>query len=186
MQLSGALIQALVDLLKGIGLLRDPSEEVEFRQAVADLEKARAQVWVDFVRATSPDPARVYIWANSVIALIRPAISILIVGAMIFAPARILALVKTFGEAGPAGWMVIAPVLWWFFGRDVTKVVAMHYGGLIPVGSGSSERRTPQPRPVGHDGALPPWEPLEHLEEVDGLDLEGEEVETSRDERDRR
>jgi|GEM_PF-1736331 len=186
MQISGALIQALVDLLKGIGLLREPSEEVEFRKAVADLEKTKAQVWVDFVRATSPDPARVYIWANSVIALIRPAISILIVGAMIFAPARILALVKTFGEAGPAGWMVIAPVLWWFFGRDVSKVVAMHYGGLIPVGSGSSERRTPAARGDDRDGAVHPWEPLERLEEVDGLDLEPREPESSVDERDRR
>lgn len=186
MQLSGALIQALVDLLKGIGLLREPAEEVEFRRAVADLEKTKAQVWVDFVRATSPDPARVYMWANSVIALIRPAISLLIVGAMIFAPARILDLVRTFGEAGPAGWMVIAPVLWWFFGRDVTKMVAMHYGGLIPVGSGSAERRTPEPRPTEGDGALAPWEPLEHLEEVDGPDLERPEPEFTHDARDRR
>jgi len=172
MQISGALIQALVDLLKGIGLLREPSEEVEFRKAVADLEKTRAQVWVDFVRATSPDPARVYIWANSAIALIRPAISVLIVCGMIFAPSRILELVKTFGETGPAGWMVIAPVLWWFFGRDVSKVVAMHYGGLISVGSGSSEPRSPRRRPADHDDTTAPWGPLERLEEVDGLDLE--------------
>lgn len=166
MNISGALLQALVDLLRGVGLLRDPGQEVDFRKAVADLEKTKAQVWVDFVRATSPDPNRVYIWANSVIALIRPAISTLIVGGMVFAPDRILELVRTFGDAGPSGWIIMAPVLWWFFGRDVGKVLAMRYGGLIPVGSGAAEPRSGGPRPEGEE--FGPWPRLERLEEVDG------------------
>lgn len=139
MKISGALIEALVNLLKSVGLLSDPAQEVEFRRQVTELEKSEAQVWVDFVRATTPDPARVYMWANSVIALVRPAISMLIVAGMIFAPSRILDLVRTFSEAGPAGWIVMAPVLWWFFGRDVSKVLAMKYGGTIGVGSGAAE-----------------------------------------------
>ena len=165
MKITGALIEALVKLLQGIGLLGKAEEEVEFRKAVADLEKTKAQVWVDFVRATSPDPNRVYVWANTIIALIRPTISTMVVGAMVFVPGRILELVRTFGEAGPAGWIVMAPVLWWFFGRDVGKVLAMRYGGLIPVGSGAAE-----PRGGSRSGRdeFAPWPPLERLEEVDG------------------
>jgi len=165
MKITGALIEALVKLLQGIGLLGKAEEEVEFRKAVADLEKTKAQVWVDFVRATSPDPNRVYVWANTIIALIRPTISTMVVGAMVFVPGRILELVRTFGEAGPSGWIVMAPVLWWFFGRDVGKVLAMRYGGLIPVGSGAAEPRSGA-RPERDEFA--PWPALERLEEVDG------------------
>lgn len=143
MKVSGALIEAIVSLLRGIGLLEDPKEEVDVRRQLADLEKAKAEVWVDFVRATTPNAERVYMWANSVIALVRPAISALIVGGMVFAPSRILELVRMFGEAGPAGWIILSPVLWWFAGRDVNKVLAMHYGGLIAVGSGAAEPQAP-------------------------------------------
>ena len=166
MKISGAMIEALVKLLQGIGLLGKAEEEVEFRKAVAELEKAKAQVWVDFVRATSPDANRVYVWANTIIALVRPTISTMVVGAMVFVPNRILDLVRTFGEAGPSGWIVMAPVLWWFFGRDVGKVLAMRYGGLIPVGSGAAEPRSGGPRPEGEE--FGPWPRLERLEEVDG------------------
>ncbi len=165
MKISGAMIEALVKLLQGIGLLDKAEDEVEFRKAVADLEKTKAQVWVDFVRATSPDPNRVYVWANTLIALVRPVISTMVVGAMIFVPTRILDLVRTFGEAGPSGWIVMAPVLWWFFGRDVGKVLAMRYGGIIPVGSGAAEPRSD--RSTERDD-FAPWPRLERLEEVDG------------------
>lgn len=138
MKVSGALIDAIVSLLRGVGLLQDPQQEVDVRRQLADLEKTNADVWVDFVRATTPNANRVYVWTNSIIALVRPALSALIIGGMIFAPARILDLVRTFGEAGSAGWIVMAPVLWWFFGRDVGKVLAMRYGGFIPVGSGAA------------------------------------------------
>ncbi len=180
MKISGAMVEALVKLLQSVGLLTDPSEEVDFRKAIADLEKTRAQVWVDFVRATTPDASRVYIWANSLIALVRPALSMLIVCGMIFAPARILELVRTFGDAGAAGWIVMAPVLWWFFGRDVSKVLAMRYGGLIPVGSGAAE---PGPARLERtDDTGGPWNRLERMEEVDG---QGENIEQLEPEFDR-
>jgi hypothetical protein len=165
MKISGALIEAIVNLLRGIGLLHDPQQEVEVRRQLADLEKAKADVWVDFVRATTPNAERAYVWANSVIALVRPAISMLIIGGMIFAPSRMLDLVKTFGEAGPSGWIVLSPLLWWFFGRDVNKVLAMHYGGLIAVGSGAAE---PQPR-VGPNLEQMRKESTERLERIDRL-----------------
>lgn len=143
MKLSGALIEAIINLLQTLGLLSSPEHETEVREQLTKLEQTKAQVWVDFVKATTPDANRVYIWANSLIALVRPAISTLIVCGMVFAPSRILDLVRTFGEAGPAGWIVVAPLLWWFFGRDVNKVLSMHFGGLIPVGSGAAEPREP-------------------------------------------
>src|SRR5256712_14060121 len=157
MKISGALIEAVVGLLRGIGFLQDPQQEVDVRRQLSELEKAQADVWVDFVRATSPDAGRVYVWANSIIALVRPAISTLIVGGMIFAPSRILDLVRTFGEAGPAGWIVMAPVMWWFFGRDVGKVLAMRYGGVVPRGPGGAGRGGPPPAlasPHGRRGGV--------------------------------
>jgi hypothetical protein len=60
MKISGALVEALINLLKSIGLLEDPEEEVETRRALADLQKTQAQVWVEFVKATTPDSNRVY------------------------------------------------------------------------------------------------------------------------------
>lgn len=181
MKISGALIEAIVDLLRSIGLLRNPDQETEARRALVDLQKTQAQVWVDFVRATTPDPGRVYIWANSVIALVRPAISLLIVLGMLFAPSRILDLVRTFGEAGPSGWVVLFPLLWWFLGRDANKVLAMRYGGLIPVGSGAAESGTARRRAVERDDAFAPWERLERLEEVDGQVESMEDIEYERD-----
>lgn len=151
MKISGALIEALVNLLRGVGLLPDSDQEEQVRRALTDLEKAKAQVWVDFVRATSSDPTRVYMWANTVIALVRPAISLLIVLGMLFAPSRILDLVRTFGEAGPSGWVVLSPLLWWFLGRDVNKVLAMYYGGAIEVGSGAAEPAPQVPRARGDE-----------------------------------
>src|SRR2546427_3616388 len=145
MKISGALIEAIVGLLRGIGFVQDPQQEVDVRRQLSELEKAQADVWVDFVRATSPNAGRVYVWANSIIALVRPAISTLIVGGMIFAPSRILDLVRTFGEAGPAGRLGIAPVMWWFFGRDVGKVLAMRYGGFLPVGCAGGGPGGPSP-----------------------------------------
>lgn len=170
MKISGALIEAIVNLLRSIGLLSDPEQEVEIRRHLSDLEKTNAQVWVDFVRATSPDPTRVYMWTNSVIALVRPAISTLIVAGMLFAPDRILDLVRTFGEAGPAGWVVMAPVWWWFFGRDVNKVLAMKFGGMIPVGSGAAEVPVPpRPDPGPREDIEDRWERIEQaLEKLNG------------------
>lgn len=181
MKISGALIEALVNLLKGVGLLNDPAEEVEFRRQVTELEKSEAQVWVEFVRATTPDPARVYMWANSVIALVRPTISTLIVAGMIFAPSRILDLVRTFGEAGPAGWIVMAPVLWWFFGRDVSKVLAMKYGGTIEVGSGAIEPETSAPRVLRSERGARVERIDSQLEELsEGVDVRMREFEFDR------
>src|SRR2546430_8791228 len=149
MKVSGALIEAIVGLLRGVGLLEDPEKEVEVRRQLSELEKANADVWVDFVRATTPNANRVYVWTNSIIALVRPALSALIVGGMIFAPSRMLDLVRTFGDAGEAGWIIMAPVMWWFFGRDVGKVLALRYGGFIPVGSGAAG---PADRPARRPG----------------------------------
>jgi hypothetical protein len=166
MRLSGALLEALIKLLRSVGLLSDPEQEVQFRRQLTDLEQTHAEVWVDFVKATTPDASKVYIWANSTIALVRPAISTLIVLGMLVVPDRILALVKTFGEAGPSGWIVLAPVLWWFFGRDVNKVLAMRFGGVIPVGSGAAD---PRPSETRQAPAPPRWEwSVPQVEELDG------------------
>src|SRR2546430_17381273 len=133
MKISGALMEAIVGLLRGIGLLQDPQQEVDVRRQLSELEKAQADVWVDFVRATSPNAGRVYVWANSIIALVRPAISTLIVGGMIFAQPRILDLVRQSGESGPAGGIVMAPVMWWFFGQNFVYGLALASGGSITV-----------------------------------------------------
>lgn len=167
MRISGALLEALIKLLRNIGLLSDPEQEVQFRRQLTDLEQTNAEVWVDFVKATTPDAAKVYMWANTAISLVRPAISTLIVGGMLFVPDRILALVRTFGEAGPSGWIVIAPVLWWFFGRDVNKVLAMHLGGLLPVGSGAADPRPGEQSPQPPAAPRGEW-PGRRLEELDG------------------
>src|SRR5947209_2946153 len=175
MKVSGALIEAIVGLLRGVGLLEDPQREVDLRRQLSELEKANADVWVDFVRATTPNANRVYVWTNSIIALVRPALSALIVGGMIFAPSRMLDLVRTFGDAGEAGWIIMAPVMWWFFGRDVGKVLALRYGGFTPVGSGAAVPvDMPATGPVMRGGEATceltgPCEPCTHIGQLLGV-----------------
>jgi len=89
-------------------------------------------------------------------------------------------LVDTFGKAGPSGWIIMAPVLWWYFGRDVSKVLAMKYGGTIEVGSGAVEPGTSAHRPVPERGAEPERIDGRADELSEGLDVRMREFEFDR------
>lgn len=143
------MVTAVLEILKFLGDRLFPSTEdrVKLEQMLIEAQAKEAEYrarereqmaseFIELMRATQPAPDRVYVWANTIIALVRPSISIALVLAMIFRTDTLLSLVKGFSEAGPAGWIILGPVLWWFFGRDIAKFLGRD--GLVAAMSASS------------------------------------------------
>lgn len=129
-------MEALLTILRPIieAVFPSPEQRLELEKQAAEVlaKEAERQIkeremqtaeFIKILETTQPPADRVYVWANTLIALVRPAISVSIVLAMIFRTETIKSLVDTFANAGATGWIVLAPVLWWFFGRDVAKVL---------------------------------------------------------------
>lgn len=132
-----SLVESLTGTLKTVGIIRTPEDEIKAKQALAEIVTQQWQNITDFVRATTPDTARVYVWVNSLIALIRPGVTILLVLFIITHPeARI--------DVSDAR---LWPVLWWFFGPEVLRLFGLRApngGGIVRGGSAHLDR--PEPR----------------------------------------
>lgn len=128
------MIELLIPFLKKIidSVFPSPEQKLEVEKALSEAmqreaeakAKEREQIsneFIEIVRSTQPSADRVYVFANTLIALVRPTISLLLVWAMIFRTETVKSLVASFADSGPGGWLVMAPVLWWFFGRDIAK-----------------------------------------------------------------
>lgn len=127
-------MEAFLSVLRPIieAVFPSPEKRLELEKAAQEAARQEAerqirereQMTAEFIKileTTQPAADRVYVWANTLIALVRPSISVAIVLAMIFKTKTVTELVNTFATAGPSGWILLAPVLWWFFGRDIAK-----------------------------------------------------------------
>lgn len=145
-------------LLKNLGIAKDPEQEKEYKLKLIELaaagQLAEAEEFQTFLKATTPDANRVYVWANTWIAITRPAITWLIVLAIIFAPDRLGTALKFISEAGTVGMMLMSIPLWWFFGRDMAKMFAkgpingIISGAVNGNGNGSAPVVTPVDAPT--------------------------------------
>ncbi|HEX9533808.1 MAG TPA: hypothetical protein VGA58_13705 [bacterium] len=127
----GQLVGGLIDTLKSVGILRTPEDELKAQQAMAAIVQAQWASITDFVKATTPDPTRVYIWVNSLIALVRPAVTILLITDIMTNPGHRLDMTDA------RMW----PVLWWFFGAELLRFVGLRApanGDAAPAPRGSS------------------------------------------------
>lgn len=143
------MLELILPILKRVleSVFPSPEQRLELEKALSEAVQKEAESrarereqitneFIEIIRATQPSPDRVYVWANTLIALVRPAISVTIVLAMVFRTDTIKSLVETFANAGPTGWIVMAPVLWWFFGRDIAKFLGRE-GLLVAMSNGN-------------------------------------------------
>lgn len=146
-----ALLPFVMQLLRGLGIVKDPAEEKEYRIKLIELmqqkEIAESNEFAAFIKATSPDAQFVWPFINSVIAATRPAITWLIMGSIIASfwkqglAQQITDTLQAFSNAGTAGLLFIAIPAWWFFGRSIEKIVPglrMLNGGTNGNGNGGA------------------------------------------------
>jgi len=123
--------------------LPTPQDKQEFEklvmQAKAQEEEAKAkereqmaQEFIAIMQTTQPSPDRVYVWANTAIALVRPTVTLLIVGSLLFRPDRLVSLLEMASKYRDGFILLMAPVLWWFFGRDINKFLGRDGLGVLP------------------------------------------------------
>jgi hypothetical protein len=122
--------------------LPTPQDRQEFEKLVMEAKaqeaKARAKEreqmtreFITLLETTQPTPDRVYVWANTLIALVRPTVTLLIIGSVIWLPDRLKEFLAM-ASASPTGfYLIMAPVLWWFFGRDINKFLGRDGLGVI-------------------------------------------------------
>lgn len=179
------MIEIFLPILKDLigRLLPDPAQRLEAekalataaaqaREAEAQMEGARAKEFADFIAATQPSPDRVYVWANTLIALVRPALAVFTAVSLIVYTDRWLNILNVLKGAGIWGAVGISPLLVWVLGRDglrmILGVVATARGTSIPAGvlppglpderepSGNGSPKPPsRPKPVWVPPALP-------------------------------
>lgn len=129
------IVELGMRILRGLGLIKDPKEEKEYQLKLLELvqagELAKSREYEAFLKATTPDADRVYMLGNTFIALTRPAITWLIILSIIFAPDRLSQALQGISQAGTVGFMILTPVLWWFFGRDIVKIFGGPMNGIL-------------------------------------------------------
>lgn len=119
----------------------DPQEaadaKVAVEEAVAKTEAARAAEFAEFIKATQPTADRVYIWANTAIALVRPGMAIFSLLAPFVWPAPWADFMKAMAENAPWSVVALSPLVVWVLGRDGLRMVlglvsVVKNGGRIP------------------------------------------------------
>ena len=162
------LLKLFFPILKRITdkLFPDPQEQAEIQKQLMALEaeiNTRAEeAFVKYIEATQPKSERVYVWANTLIALVRPALAVFVVVSPIFFTEKWVQFLKVLQDAGVWGAIALAPAWVWVLGRDgvrmILGIVASLRGTQIPVEALPPGISQPSPRkeiPTPSD----PWRP---------------------------
>jgi hypothetical protein len=172
-------IEPLLRVLQGLGVVRDPEQEMEAKRLLLEMEAraeaARAEEFARFMAATQPTADRVYVWANTAIALVRPALCVFAVVSPIVWTDRWTAFLNVLANAGVWGAIALVPVWAWVLGRDGVRLLlgltAGFRGVAIPpevlppgIPSGQSDVlsrpvRPPSPPPPPSPRPAPPFGP---------------------------
>jgi hypothetical protein len=127
-------VQPFIDLLKSLGILKDPEQELKARQILAELEAkaeaARAEEFAAFVAATQPASSNVYVWANTLIALVRPALCVFTVVSPIIWTDRWIAFLRMLADTGIWGAIALVPAWAWILGRDGVRMILGLVAGM--------------------------------------------------------
>lgn len=184
MNLLGLFFPILKDIIARV--IPDPAQRLELqkqmaeaeaqaREAEAKAEEARANEFAAFIAATQPSADRVYVWMNTLIAAVRPAMAVFVLISLVVYTEKWQAILSTLAGAGIWGAIGISPLLVWVLGRDGLRMVfgaiATWKGGVVPpevlppglrapADSGTPPRLPiapkPAPRPVVTPPPLPP------------------------------
>jgi len=156
----------ILNVLKGLGVIKDPQEEKEYRLRLLELasqkDLAASQEFVDFLKATSPASADTPRWINGLQAATRPLLTWIVMGSIISAffvdgvSARVTLTLEAFSRAGTAGLLFLIMPAWWFLGRSVERIVPGL--ALLREGNGNgngSKPAAPQPQVSAAQPAQP-------------------------------
>jgi len=155
-------VPLLLDLLKGLGILKDPEQELKAKQLLAELEAraeaARAEEFAAFIAATQPTADRVYIWANTLIALVRPALCVFAVVSPIVWTDRWVAFLRMLADAGIWGAIALVPAWAWILGRDGVRMILGLVSGLkgVPIPTTAAPPGIPAPTTTVPTAPVPP------------------------------
>jgi len=129
--------------------------EAQARDSEAKAEAARAAEFASYIAATQPTPDRVYVWANTLIALIRPVMAVFSLLAPFLWVDQWTNFIKVVAEGAPWSIVALSPMVVWILGRDGLRMVlglasVVKNGGKIPqeVLPDGLEKIAP-PRPSG-------------------------------------
>lgn len=140
------IIKRIVDRL-----FPDPQEQADIHKQLVALEaeiNARSEeAFARYIEATQPKSDRVYVWANTLIALVRPVLAVFVVVSPIFFTEKWVKFLSVLQEAGVWGAIALAPAWVWVLGRDGVRMIL----GVV-----ATLRGVPLPRE-----ALPPGLPEE-------------------------
>jgi len=178
-------------LLKGLldRLFPDPAKQAEIavamaeieiraKEAEAKIEAARAEEFAQFIAATTPNADRVYVWTNSLIALVRPFLAIFSLVTWVYLPDRWREVLAAFGQLDLLGKFIIgSPLLIFVGGRDLMRMfvaiasarIGVNGNGsagraletlekVVPPGAPPQPAKRPATKPVWTPPALPPVE----------------------------
>lgn len=137
---------------------------LKVKEAEAQMEAAREKSFADFIAATQPSADRVWVAANTLIALVRPALAVFTAVTLIFWTDRWLEILRVLKDAGVWGAVGISPLLVWVLGRDglrmVLGVVSAVRNGKVPDEVLPPGLPVIAPKPAAKAASKPPvWTP---------------------------
>jgi hypothetical protein len=124
-------------VLQALGFLgpEDKEAEREFHLRLMAAQEANRQALTEafaaFQSLWRPPADRVYVWANTAIALFQPAIVGLVYYDMIFGSQRSIAMAQSLAAAGVPGLLVMAILLFPLYGPALVSSVSSAFGGVV-------------------------------------------------------
>lgn len=115
-------------------LVASPAEKLEAQKALAELElrarefeakteAAREDAFARLMESTQPKSDRVYVWANTLIALVRPTLAVFAVISPIIWIEQWKTFLNALEGAGIWGAIALVPVWAWVLGRDGVRMI---------------------------------------------------------------
>ena len=163
-------------ILQALGLMgpEDKEKEREYQLKLMTAQEANRQALTEafqsFQTLWRPAADRVYVWANTLIALFQPAIVGLVYYDMIFGKQKSIAMAKALAGAGIPGLLVMAILLFPLYGPALVSGVSQAFGSAVdlaakrrngaPSASAQPAMPSPLPAPSERPGSAEP-QPVE-------------------------
>lgn len=150
-----AALDPIIKILKASGILKDPEAEAQLRAQLAQIQAQQDQAFADYIKATTPDWSRVYPFANTLIALVRPSLAVFMPLSFMLWPDRWVQIMDAFAKMDVFGkFFIAAPTVVFVMGRDGLRALVALLGARMKNGASADLLREalppgiPEPRPA--------------------------------------
>ena len=136
-------------ILQALGLMGPEDKEKEREYQLKLLEAAERKdaemiaAWQQFQTLWRPPAERVYVWANTVIALFQPLILAAIYYDIVFGPRKSISVANDLQTAGIPGLLIMAIMLFPFYGAALVSGVGKAFQSAVDL----AVSRKPEPKP---------------------------------------